>query len=89
MLKVFPDMEIEKSGVYVFVWIEHEPTHFDVKWWEDEYKEPPKEHWMRINKNETNVIPEYRCSNCCAEFEGFDFDFDYCPRCGSAMEEEE
>ncbi len=40
MLKAFPDMEIEKSGVYVFAWIEHEPTHFDVKWWDEEYKEP-------------------------------------------------
>lgn len=45
--------------------------------------------WQQINKNEVNVIPEYRCSNCSAEFKGFGFDFDYCPRCGCAMEEEE
>ena len=45
--------------------------------------------WQQINKNEVNVIPEYRCSNCGAEFKGFGFDFDYCPRCGSVMEDEE
>lgn len=44
MQKVFPDMEIEISEVYVFAWIEHEPTHFDVKWWNEDYKGPtPKE----------------------------------------------
>ena len=45
--------------------------------------------WQQINKNEVNVIPEYRCSECGAEYKGFGFDFDYCPRCGCAMEEEE
>lgn len=45
--------------------------------------------WQQINKNEVNVIPEYKCSECGAEYKGFGFDFDYCPRCGCAMEEEE
>lgn len=45
--------------------------------------------WQQTNKNEVNVIPEYRCSECGAEYKGFGFDFDYCPRCGSAMEVEE
>lgn len=97
MLKAFPDMEIERSELYVFAWIEHEPTHFDLKWWNEEYKEPNHiadagkmvGKWQQINKNEVNVIPEYRCSNCGAEFKGFGFDFDYCPRCGSVMEDEE
>ena len=40
MIKAFPEMEIERSEVYVFAWIEHEPTHFDLKWWDEEYKEP-------------------------------------------------
>lgn len=29
MIKAFPEMEIERSELYVFAWIEHEPTHFD------------------------------------------------------------
>lgn len=68
-----------------------------LKWWDEEYKEPNHiadagkmvGKWQQINKNEVNVIPEYRCSNCGAEFSGFGFDFDYCPRCGSVMEDEE
>ncbi len=35
------------------------------------------------------VYDEWRCSECGAEFRGEEFDFDYCPRCGSRMVDKE
>ena len=43
--------------------------------------------WQQTNKNEVNVIPEWKCSECGAEFQCHDMDFEYCPRCGSRMED--
>ena len=43
--------------------------------------------WEQINKNEVNVIPQWKCSECGAEFECFDMDFEYCPRCGAKTDE--
>ena len=40
-------------------------------------KEVPRGKWEQINKNETNVIPQWKCSECGAEFECFDMDFEY------------
>ncbi len=45
--------------------------------------------WEQINKNEYNVIPQWECSECGAEFECFDIDFEYCPRCGAKMDKEQ
>lgn len=45
--------------------------------------------WEQINKNEVNVIPQWKCSECGAEFECFDIDFEYCPNCGAKMVEEQ
>ena len=47
--------------------------------------EKPSGKWEQINKNEHNVIPQWKCSECGAEFECFGIDFEYCPRCGSKM----
>ena len=44
--------------------------------------------WKQINKNEVNVIPQWKCSECGAEFECFDMDFEYCPNCGAKMYKE-
>ena len=43
--------------------------------------------WQQINKNEVNVIPQWKCSECGAEFQCHDMDFEYCPRCGARMED--
>ena len=51
-----------------------------------EYERMTPAKWQQINKNEVNVIPQWKCSNCGAEFECWDMDFEYCPRCGSLME---
>lgn len=51
-------------------------------------KEVPSGKWEQINKNGTNVIPQWKCSECGAEFKCFDMDFEYCPRCGAKMVEE-
>lgn len=45
--------------------------------------------WQQINKNEVNVIPRWKCSECGSEFECFDMDFEYCPNCGAKMESED
>ena len=47
----------------------------------------PSGKWEQINKNEVNVIPQWKCSECGAEFECFDMDFEYCPNCGAKMVE--
>lgn len=39
--------------------------------------------------DENPVFEVYQCSNCGAEFRCSDMDFDYCPRCGAKMEQEE
>ena len=44
--------------------------------------------WKQINKNEVNVIPQWKCSECGAEFKCFDMDFEFCPNCGAKMDEE-
>ena len=49
----------------------------------------PSGKWEQINKNEVNVIPQWMCSECGAEFECFDMDFEYCPNCGAKMDEEQ
>ena len=51
--------------------------------------EKPSGKWLQINKNEINVIPQWKCSECGAEFECFDIDFEYCPNCGAKMEQGE
>ena len=45
--------------------------------------------WQQINKNEANVIPEWKCSNCGTEFQCHDMDFEYCPHCGALMEDDD
>ena len=88
---------ISRQGVIDLAeWFDLNKQHFCVANLIDEVENMPSvtpqpKHgiWQQINKNEVNVIPEYRCSNCGAEFKGFGFDFDYCPRCGSVMEDEE
>lgn len=67
---------------------------FDYSWWNAPYKgnvypksDKPSGKWEQINKNEINVIPQWKCSECGAEFECFDMDFEYCPNCGAKMEE--
>ena len=98
IMQAFPDLQIDMGELEVYMWTTaHDAIDIPLDWWNEEYKEP--DHiadagkmvgkWQQINKNEVNVIPEYRCSNCGAEFKGFGFDFDYCPRCGSFMEDEE
>ena len=52
-----------------------------------EYERMEKATWQQINKNEVNVIPQWKCSECGAEFECWDMDFEYCPRCGARMVE--
>ena len=54
-----------------------------------EYERMVPAKWQLINKNEINVIPQWKCSNCGAEFECFDMDFEYCPHCGSRMEDDD
>ena len=96
--QIFPRLQTDEGELEVYMWTTtHDAIDIPLDWWNAEYKEP--DHiadagkmvgkWQQINKNEVNVIPEYRCSNCGAEFKGFGFDFDYCPRCGSVMEDEE
>ena len=51
-----------------------------------EYGRTAKGTWQQINKNEINVVPEWRCSECGAVYKCFDMDFEYCPICGAKME---
>ena len=50
---------------------------------------PTKATWQQINKNEVNAIPQWKCSNCGAEFQCFGMDFEYCPHCGFRMEDDD
>ena len=54
-----------------------------------EYERMVKATWQQINKNEVNVIPQWKCSECGAEFECWDMDFEFCPNCGAKMVEEQ
>lgn len=51
----------------------------------DDYQPVIHAKWEQINKIEHNVIPQWKCSECGAEFECFDMDFEWCPRCGAEM----
>lgn len=50
-------------------------------------------HWVSINPDEDGYAFEYVCSVCkrniIVDYYGTDCDYDYCPNCGSKMDEED
>ena len=63
MQKIFPDMEIEIGEIDAYVWINHEPSHFDKTWWNSEYKEP---NYSEIPTGSTtkNNLAHNLCNSC-------------------------
>ena len=48
---------------------------------EEVEQEPKTGHWVRKSLN------EYHCGVCDEAFSGVDFEYDYCPKCGAKMED--
>ena len=57
MQLVFPDMEIERGELKIYAWIENEPTHFELDWWNAEYTGDNR--WIPVNERLPEEPGEY------------------------------
>lgn len=82
--EIFSISQVDEGVSDVYVWTHnHDATVISIDWWNAEYKEPRKGHWL------AKSFHEVYCDNC-----GFDFDImtnefidkmKYCPNCGARM----
>lgn len=96
--ELFPNAEyLECEVVMDVIFARNQENWFDLEWWNAEYKEPRKGHWIDTNYhqyyNDGEIeTAELRCS-CCGEEVEWDIALShkpyFCENCGSDNRGEE